>query len=404
VVRFAALLVCALALGPAGAAAEGPSPSATALLPPEPGPPTPWLGLVAYDVQGGDLLDARAAATSSAEPPADRVRPLDLAQWLAARTDAADVAALADDTLRPVSIDVAVEGDLGRDEATLSVRSGSAAATSRTRAVRVIADYAAELACDNSGGKHPSAVGDPVPRRLVDGVSVLVAPSFVDGGRRVALEVVLQVSRLDDPVAVRPTGARFLGDLDFPAADGALLAFDGCVANGEALRARVDAPGGRVEVTLTPHWRADAPAPGRVRRLDAGLLLRPVVGFTIAPPQGWGLDPAPALQPVFVATGSVVGGATLAHALDAAVPGCARFLDGSGGLFVAGDPAAVARAAGVVEALTATVARTVLLEGAARAGDRSLLAWSLPALVDRPAFVRIGRDRACLVDADTEVG
>ncbi|MHC4472619.1 MAG: hypothetical protein ACYS99_16845, partial [Planctomycetota bacterium] len=176
------------------------------------------------------------------------------------------------DLVRDVRVEVEVthrDGRVSRGE--IRTRPGWWGRMTRVRAHRIVWDMDVELACDNSGGFRPCVVGDPVVATALDGLAVQARPFLVDGGRRVALEALVQlgdVRRVD----VLQTGARYLGSIELPTYRGAVVAVSGTVASSEPLVARLRSSKGETVVRLTPHV-SGRPSAGGLRALDAGLAL-----------------------------------------------------------------------------------------------------------------------------------
>jgi hypothetical protein len=171
---------------------------------------------------------------------------------------------------RRVRVDVALTGPDGVVlTSELRTRSGRWAATSRVVTRPLLLDYDVEIACDNSGGLRPSAIGDPQVVPVREGLAIEVRPTFADGGRKVVLETALDAFDLDDPVESLATGARFLGEIDLPRGRRVRAEASGCVASGGTLALDLPVGGSTWRLALTPRRLgaigSDGPAPDAVR-------------------------------------------------------------------------------------------------------------------------------------------
>ena len=325
-------------------------------------------------------------------------------EWLLSWGHGGDVAA---GLLRRVAVSAEVRTPAGRvHRARLVAVPGCRGELERTRVLRVVPDYSTEIACDNSGGLRPSALGDPEMVSLRDGLVLDVRP-FALGKDRVALEVVFQAGRFDPHVERLDTGARFLGEVDLPRYRGVLLAASGTTAAGSPLDLSVQGGDGeRYVVRLTP-WILDVPEPedrARVHPVDARFLLAPSteVGFCrvhdpfanppahVAPDASWGPSP--------------LDRSVLWEHIDHSLPRAEMRLLPHGDVWIVGDEGAVADVGRTFERWAARAARTVRVEITARAGDEVIGRVDVPVLTGRTGFFRLGVDQAVLRDADVEVG
>jgi hypothetical protein len=374
----------------------------------EPGPP-PTLGLLDY----ADVVMWRGALDPDEAPfwnPDDLVHAY---RWLVA----AEPENLADETgrdwhrrlvpddLRRVVLDVEIASpEGGRQRGRLVLRPGLTARLVRARALSVAATYDAELACDNSGGERPSALGDPQLRALVDGLALDVRAFPLPGEGRVALECLVQEGRFEEPIERVATRARFLGRLDLPRYRGLLGLVSGAASADRPLSFTVESDVGAWTVRLTPRIRAPLEVPfadSPVGRLDIGLLTAP----------SWRLIPQ-GLHPQLTATAQVrsllvweapeltsPGGF-----LERVLPESKVLLRGDGTVWVTATGAPLERARRMLDAWQEARARTVRIEARALIGDEVVARFDATALTGRTAHLRVGRDRAIIPSADVEVG
>jgi hypothetical protein len=342
----------------------------------------PSLGLLGYD-----RLEEGASGVVPDDDTADEAMR---AGWLRAWARRNDVPREALATaLACVRTEVEVAAAHGSRRLAVESPPGRTRAASRTRELVVLADYRPELACDDSGGLRPSAAGVPVVRTLRDGVAVDVRASPVTGGR-VAVEARVQWGAFDDPPERVSLGARYLGEMDLPRYRGGVARISGAVADGAALEATLRIGGEAVALRVVP--RAEVPKGSeRARRLDTSL-------GTLPPIEG---DEVHGLPDVVVRSipDTAIGGSPRRSFGDLDV-----HADDEAGLWVAGEPLAVAAAAALVEARAAAGARTVRVEVRAHAGDDEIARFTLSALDGRTALLRVGEDRAVVADAGSEVG
>ncbi len=417
---LAALLLAGAGLSPArlvpAQADDVPARVWRRLLERSPDPERPTLGLLAYGDLGPPSLDADPDERPGREDEEDEEDD-DPVAWLLSWGRGSEVAA---GLLRRVAVDAEVRTPDGRlHRGRLVAAPGRRALLARTRCLRVVANYSPELACDNSGGLRPSAVGDPLLESLLDGLALDVRP-FVVGTGRIALEVLLQAGRFERPVERLATRALYLGDLDLPRYHGALLSASGTTDAGQPLHLSLEgAEGERYDVRLTPRI-LDAPAredgPRRtVHRLDAGFLVTPPRALRFAgEPDAWFNPPAHVSSEV-VWTRPVADRSTIWTTIDRALPEVEmRLLPGGDVWLVAAEDEA-RRVGRTLDAWTSLAARTVRIEITARAGaaedvgrvDVPVLTvpvLTVPVLTGRTAFFRLGVDRALLLDSDVEVG
>jgi len=324
--------------------------------------------------------------------------------WLLSWGHGGDVAAA---LLRRIAVDAEVRTPDGHvHRARLVAVPGRRASLTRTRTLRVVADYDVELACDNSGGLRPSAVGDPQLRSLLDGLALDVRP-FAVGGDRIALEVVFQAGRFDRPVDRFDTRALYLGEVDLPRYRGAVLSASGAVASGSALDLSVQGEGGEgFAVRLTPRLVnvPESDDRARVHPLDARFLLAPraAIGFDRQPDPY--ANPPACVSPAATWVDPLLDRGTLWEHIDRLLPSAElRFLP-HGDVWVVADEDAVAEVGRTFTRWATQAARTVCVELVARTGDTVLGRADLPVLTGRSAFFRLGVDRAVVLDPDVEVG
>ena len=137
----------------------------------------------------------------------------------------------------------------------IEARPGAWGRLTSVRAHRLVHDIDVELACDNSGGHNPCVVGDPIVAAALTGFAVEARPFLVEGGRRIALEALVQFGRLESVETYR-TGARYLGAIELPTYRGALIAVSGTVLSPGAGAGRVRG----ASASSTRAWRSSRPA------------------------------------------------------------------------------------------------------------------------------------------------
>lgn len=395
---FCILLLAALAL-PGATAGDLPASAWRRLLERPTEPRRPLLGLLACGEMGivhEDCLEAESEYEEEEEED-DEERVDDDLIWLLERGREAEVAA---GLLQRIAVDVEVRLPSGRiHRGRLVGAPGRRIPFARTRAQRLITDYVVELACDNSGGLRPCAIGDPYVQTLLDGLALDVRP-FPVGDDRVALDVMWQAGRIEQPVERLETRARFLGALDLPRYDGLLLSASGTTAAGEPLELVLEREGQRYELRLTPRVFGSA----RPRPLDAGLLVVPPTAVGFSPYPDRFLNPPAQVLPEVVQQLPVADRATLWELIDDLARETPMRLLPHGPIWLDAEPAVCERVRRALDALTARAARTVRVEVVARAGETVLGRTAIPVLTGRTAFFRLGVDRAMLLDADVEVG
>jgi hypothetical protein len=414
ILRLALLLAASLLAATAGtssgaAADDVPAVAWRGLLRRPADPPRPVLGLL----EAGDaylaeaLLDADVFDRPGGEEEESEEDPDDLVAWLRAWGGGE---AVATGRLRRIAVDAEIVTPDGRiHRARLIAAPGRRALLARTRSLRVMDDYTVELACDNSGGLRPSAVGDPRPHTFLDGLALDVRP-FVVGNDRVALEVLLQAGAFDAPVARLDTRARFLGDLDLPRYRGALLSASGATQLGVPLELMLaDAAGGRYALRLVPSL-LDVPAAADrarrpVHRFDASLLVALPADLHFASrPDPWSNPPAH-VRPAAVWGEPVADRSAIWTEIDLQQRDAEVRLLPDGDVWLVADAAAARRVGSTLDAWTAGAARTVQVDVTARAADGAVVGRAeVPVLTGRTAFFRLGVDRALLLDSDVEVG
>jgi hypothetical protein len=307
---------------------------------------------------------------------------------------AAALGSLGADARRRVRIRVEATG---RDGATvggeLLALPGRWATIERTRRRSLLLDSDIELACDNSGGLHPSTIADPIMTGVFDGFAVDARPFFVRDGAGVAFEALVQAGGIEEPVERFRLGALRHGDLDLPRYRGVLLL---CSGSGTE-EVRVALRGEELAVRLDPEVEGGA-GEGPARFLDAGLVLLPAGGLPAMDPEGdeesWAdwtrLAAVPQRRP------------PLAGPLpaDLLAPG----LVAGPAVAVAGTREEVAAAGRALDALAAPAARAVTVGLVLRAGGEVLATAEFPVLDGREGVLRAGRERMVLADSDVEVG
>ncbi len=323
----------------------------------------------------------------------------------------ADVEALLAHATEAVLLEVELDSPWGQGRLSTTVRPGQVARLGGAFVEARLRDYEPELACDNSGGWRPSALGNPVTYADAAGWGADLRPFRIPGSNDLALEVLLVAGGPVAPPSRLTAAPWSLGLLELPEGASALLLGSGRVAPGGtlALAARLgdERVSARVRARLVGRDRPAGEAP-RLTRADADLLLAPPWTAERADDPYAGYGDAPRLSQVLVLS---VGEA-------AAAPGDLGPLlcDGSalaadvarGGLDLLGRPedrrAALARLA--EEA--APHARAVRLRLTWRAGGaapgQTLGEADLSLLVGRTVALRLGRARGVLLDHDTEVG
>lgn len=363
----------------------------------------PVLGLVC-EGSNGNILFGELEPDPGERPSTGDEEDDDHVEWLLSWGHGGDVAA---GLLRRIAVDVEVRDSSGRVErARLITAPGRRALHSRTQVLRAVTDYEVELACDNSGGLRPSALGNPQPATLLDGLALDVC-AFVVGDGRIALEVVLQAGRFERPVARLDTQARFLGELDLPRYRGVLLSASGATQAGQALEVTLaGADGECYGVRLIPRV-LDVPEPedrARVHRLDAGLLITAWEEFRFARDANRFMNPRAQVLPALAWRDPPVDRSVLWEHIDHVLPETAMRLLPRGDVWLVAEEDAAARVRSAFDAWKAAAARTVRVEITARAGEDVIGRVDVPVLTGRTAFFRLGVDQTVLLDADVEVG
>ncbi len=384
----------------------------------------PWRTLASepldVDLDAGDLAERTSLGYAEAFAPPDPLRDPDgsraawarpfataVEAWIEDRVPAVDDAArrrLAADLLTRIDVDVEVEGAGVRWRGTASAAPGHGVALATTTRRAFVTDVDPELACDNSGGFAPSALGNPVVRPLEDGVRVFVCPHLVAGGR-VLLEAVVAAGRFERPVPAVPTEARFLGTLDLARYEGALARMSGTVGPREALETSFSAGARRLAVHVTARVRAPDPGvpDGPLRALDASALAASPMDAVLLPATRGGLTPRPGTVS-WEPTPPAWPPERLLAALRRALPDADLEVSARGRVFVAGDEATIGRARAALAAWESPILRGATVRLALRAGDDVVGRGTLAARSGDVAVLRLGADRAAIVDSDPEVG
>lgn len=308
-----------------------------------------------------------------------------------------------------VRLRVEVESPWGGGALSTVVRPGRTARLGGSWRSPEVRSYRPELACDNSGGLRPSALGKPVVAWTGDGWGADVRPFLVPGSDAVALEVLITAGARVGPSARLAAAPVILGQLELPTADLALLTGSGRVGPGEALVLEGQLEGARVSARVTAEVLGERPDPrpkARLVRLPTDLLLAPpwTADFADDSP---GYDDLNSDPPLALSITHVLGPAPLTPAAlaQAIVGGSPVAADAErGGTDLLGEPREVREALQRLNALAQPYARTARLRVSLRAAGAPVGGLTLSALAGRGSVVRLGRARSVLLDHDTEVG
>lgn len=310
------------------------------------------------------------------------------------------------DLARRVRIEVSVTRPDGTElRGEILARPGRWGRLVRVQSHSFVFDFDVELACDNSGGYFPCVIGDPIVGAALSGFAVEARPFLVDGGRRIALEAVIQAERLAEADTVL-TGARYLGAIELPSSHTAMALVSGTVSTGESIVTRLRTAEGETVIRLTPHLEGE-PGAGKLRLFDAGLALIGPVEVLLDTEDEGGLPRFWALQ---AATGRISSGAPARSFDDLGIAPTAEGQRGvietlgGGDLATAGSLAFQQSVRENLDTLLAPLSRTARLEVTLRAGGEVIGRSVLSALHGRIAFLRIGTDRNMIRDHDVEVG
>lgn len=324
----------------------------------------------------------------------------------------ADVEALLASASVALRVRVEVDSPWGRGALSTTVRPGQRARLGGTWQTRELRTYAPELACDNSGGLRPSALGKPVLEWGGGGWGAEVRPFLVPGSQALAVEVLVTAGARVGTAERLLAAATILGELELPTADLALLTGSGSLAPGQALLLQGALEGAAITARVTAEVLGagvDPLAGPRLSRLPTDLLLVPP--WTVAP----------MLEDVYGLNGDPLLALTLRHQVEEAAFSPAELVEAlrggllegghdvqadvaRGGTDVLGTREARAEVLARLEHLARPLGRSARLRVDLRAAGESVGALELSALHGRRSAVRLGRVRAVLLDPDTEVG